>query len=113
MGQIFKIMRPLWQHCLFCLTPSSLLPHLLYALPPAPCPAPDLSKYVANLKHVVANWKHCAFKTVDFSFAHANFPQEIPSDVMTQTCQRQGDTWVGEGVVSDFFLREREFGGGG
>lgn len=81
---------------------SGLQFHLHLSLSPSPsqtrtktppralCPVPDLSKYVANLKHVAANWKHWAFKTMDFSFAHANSSQEIPSDEMTQNMSTLG-----------------------
>ena len=76
------------------------------------CPAPDLSKYVANLKHVEANWKHWAFKTVDFSFAHANSSQEIPSDEMTQNMSvlgrhlgPRGEEGVERGFAGCFELR--------
>lgn len=61
----------------------------MQAPPQALCPLPNLSKYMANLKHVAANWKHSAFKTVDF-FAHANSSQEIPSDEMTQNMSTFG-----------------------
>lgn len=85
------------------LEPVHRLPHR------APCPAPDLSKYVANLKHVAANWKHRAFKTVDFSFAHANFSQEIPSDEMTQNMSMLGATFGAQKVE----VEGRWRGGGG